>query len=421
MNKNIKVKLYNPNPAQRDALDVIYNKEPLFTIMAYGRQTGKTFLMIMDAITYSLNHPIVDVAFISPTYQQNANVMAKVDRLFYQREQEKKIVFKEVKYKEQKYLFHNGSTIEFLSSEQGDSIRGRTKHRVYIDEMAFMKRSFVFKIVLPFVTQTTGKVIAGSTFNGRNWFYKLFKDGEKAENKDHVVSLLRTYQDLNDKDVEKVIEVLKTQMTKEEFAQEVMCRPITKDTLFIDVEGAIGEPEEDENGDLFIAWDLGISNDFTVVTLINSKFQVVEIDRFNMREDHLSSKEYKVRLLRLYYKYFDRIVAGYMEINNNELLFDEIADNFDKTYKIFPFKTTQESKRRIVTRLIKLFEDGEITIPNNETLISELYGFKSKRNAITGTLQYKNDGVEHDDMVMSLAIACECVEEESNSGVIEFI
>jgi len=421
MSENIKVKLYNPNAAQRDALEVIYNKKPLFTIMAYGRQVGKSFMMILDAITYALNNPRVDIAFISPTYQQNSNIMSKVDKLFYQREAEKKIVFKDVKYKEQKYLFHDGSMIEFLSAEQGDAIRGRTEHRVYIDEMAFMKRSFVFKIVLPFVTQTAGRVIAGSTFNGRNWFYKLFNNGQKEENSKYVVSLLRTYLDLNDENVNKVIEVLRKEMTKEEFAQEVMCRPITKDTLFVDVESAIGEANEENNDELFIGWDLGISNDFTVVTLMNKKFEVVAIDRFNMREDHLSSDEYKERLLRLYYKNFDNIVAGYMEINNNELLYDEIMDNFEKTYKIFPFKTTPTSKPRIITRLIKLFEDGEITIPDNEILISELYGFKSKRNPITGTLQYKNDGVDHDDTVMSLAITCECVEEESNSGVIEFI
>lgn len=421
MSKRINIKLFVPNEPQRDALDVIYNIKPLFTIMAYGRQVGKSFLMIMDAINYSLNNSKSDIAFISPTYQQNANIMGKVDKLFYMREPEKNIVFKDIKYKEQKYNFHNGSTIEFLSAEQGDSIRGRTKDRVYIDEMAFMKRSFIFKIVLPFVTQTGGKIIAGSTFNGRNWFYKLFNDGQKKENSDYVVSLLRTYLDLHDKNIEPTIKAFREQMTKEEFAQEVMCRPITKDTLFIDVEGAIGTPDEDRNDELFIGWDLGISNDFTVVTVMNKYFEVVETDRFNMRENHLTSDEYKERILKLYYKYFDKIVAGYMEVNNNELLYDEIMDNFEKTYKIFPFKTTPTSKPKIISRLIKLFEDGDIMIPDDEILISELYGFKSKRNEITGKLQYKNDGVEHDDTVMSLAITCECVEEESNSGIIEFI
>jgi hypothetical protein len=417
----MEIKLFEPNEPQLDALNVIYNDKPLITLMAYGRQTGKTYMEIMDAINYALNNKGVDIAFISPTYSQNSNVMDKVDSLFYGKDDIKKMVFKSVKYKEQKYYFHNGSNIEFLSSEQGDSIRGRTKDRVYIDEVAFMKRSFVFKIVLPFVTQTGGQLIFGSTFNGRNWFYKLYKRGLDPQNKKEVVSLLRTYEDLDDEDVTKVVDALRETMTKEEFAQEVLCRPITKDTLFVDVESAVGEANKENNDKLFIGIDVGISNDYTVVTVMNHKYEVVEIDRFNMRENHLSSGAYKERLLKLYYKYFENIVAAYMEINNNELLYDDIMDNYKDTYKIFPFITTATNKPKIINLLIKLFEDNEIVIPQDEQLISELYGFKSKKNEITGRLQYKNDGVDHDDMVMSLAIAAHCVDEESNSGIIEFI
>jgi hypothetical protein len=417
----MEIKLFTPNEPQSDALRIIYDDRPLITLLAFGRQTGKTYMMIMDAINYCLNNDGVDIAYISPTYSQNSNVMDKVDSLFYGKDDIKQMVFKSIKYKEQKYYFHNGSSIEFLSSEQGDSIRGRTKNRVYIDEVAFMKRSFVFKIVLPFVTQTGGQLVFGSTFNGRNWFYKLYKRGLDDANKKEVISLLRTYEDLNDEDVTKVVNALRETMTKEEFAQEVLCRPITKDTLFVDVESAFGEAKEENSDQLFIGIDLGISNDFTVVTVMNKRFEVVEIDRFNMREDHLSSGAYKERLLRLYYKYFERLVAAYMEINNNELLYDELLDNYKDTYKIFPFITTATNKPKIINLLIKLFEDGEIVIPKNEELVSELYGFKSKRNEITGRLQYKNDGVDHDDMVMSLAITAHCVDEESNSGIIEFI
>ncbi len=68
-----------------------------------------------------------------------------------------------------------------------------------------------------------------------------------------------------------------------------------------------------------------------------------------------------------------------------------------------------------------MFEDNDIKIPENEQLVEELYGFKSKKNAITGKIQYTNIGVAHDDMVISLAIACECVREEYGSGIIEFM
>ena len=415
--ETVKIKLYEPTEPQRAALDIIYNKKPLISLFAFGRQVGKTFMMIMDAITYCLNNDGVSVAFISPTWQQNNNVMAVVDNLFNDREEEKKIVFKLIKYKEQKYLFHNGSEIEFMSAEQGDAIRGRTKHRVYIDEAAFMKYSFIFQIVLPFITRTNGQLILGSTFNGRNWFYKLYKSGLKKGNKEGVISLKRTYLDLNDQEVNKVIDGLRQTMTKDAFEQEVMCNPVVKDGLFTNVEGAVGKANKEYNDKLFIAWDLGVSSDFTVVTVMNQKYQVVEMDRFNMRENSLTPKQFKHRLLKLYRKYYDNIVVGYMEINNNELLYDEIMEEPD-TYKILPIITGAENKNKWMANLIKLFDDGEIVIPDNDLLIEELNGYRAKRTD-SWRIKYQNVDAEHDDMVMSLALAAYCVREEGDSGIIE--
>jgi hypothetical protein len=54
-------------------------------------------------------------------------------------------------------------------------------------------------------------------------------------------------------------------------------------------------------------------------------------------------------------------------------------------------------------------------------LIKELYDFKSKRNAITGNLQFSNTDGKHDDMVMSLAICAYCAVEEQDGGVTLFL
>lgn len=419
--EQIQLKLYNPTKPQQDALDVMYIDKPLFTVLAYGRQTGKTFMAILDAINYALNNNKVDIMFVSPTYLNNIRIMNVVDKLFLGRANQKKVVFKSVKYKEQSYEFHNGSRIDMRSAEQGDALRGATQDRIYVDEVAFMKKSFIFKVLVPMVTRTGGRLIFTSTFNGRNWFYKMFQRGQDKANKKNVISLLRTYQDLNDPDVDKVIEGLRSEMTNEEFLQEVMCRPVSKDTLFVGVEECVGVAEEKYNNEVFIGIDLGMTSDFTVVTVINRNYEVLEMDRFNMREDHLSAKEYKDRIMKLYYKYFQQLNSVYVETNNNELLLEELYDEYENSYKLLGFLTTPTNKPKIINFLIKLFEEGDIIIPENEILIEELYGFKSKKNAVTGKLQYTNIGVAHDDTVMSLAIAANCVMEEYGSGVIEFM
>ena len=90
-------------------------------------------------------------------------------------------------------------------------------------------------------------------------------------------------------------------------------------------------------------------------------------------------------------------------------------------YKMIPFYTTSQTKPEIIRNLIKLFEDNIIQIPKNEGLVKELYDFKSKRNAITGNMQFSNTEGKHDDMVMSLAIAAYCAKEEQDGGITLFL
>ena len=88
---------------------------------------------------------------------------------------------------------------------------------------------------------------------------------------------------------------------------------------------------------------------------------------------------------------------------------------------MIPFITSAKTKPEIIRNLIKQFEDGNIKITNNENLVKELYDFKSKRNPITGNLQFSNTDGKHDDMVMSLAITAYCAKEEQDGGVTMFL
>jgi hypothetical protein len=166
--------------------------------------------------------------------------------------------------------------------------------------------------------------------------------------------------------------------------------------------------------------DIGVAQDYTVLTAVTENYEVIAIDRFNLKEDALDSASFKQRLKDFYLHFDSHLSAAYFEVNNNNLLFDEIIDD-ERMYKLIPFTTSGQSKPEIVRNLIKLFEENIITIPNNTDLIRELYDFKSKRNPITGNLQFSNTEGKNDDMVMSLAIACWCAKEEQEGGVTTFI
>ena len=70
------------------------------------------------------------------------------------------------------------------------------------------------------------------------------------------------------------------------------------------------------------------------------------------------------------------------------------------------FTTTNDSKSNIIQALSLAFEQNAITIPDNPTLIHELNRFEAKRLQ-SGRWQYSAPQGQHDDCVISLALAWE--------------
>ena len=209
-------------------------------------------------------------------------------------------------------------------------------------------------------------------------------------------------------------------MTKAQFDQEFLCKPVSANALFSNVEDAVTTEVFEEYQRVYIGMDIGVAQDYTVLTAMTDDFKVIDIDRFNYKEEGMDYEEFKERIKAFYLKHDKLLAAAYFEVNNNDLLFDDLTDD-DRLYKLIPFITSAQSKPEIIRNLIKLFEDKKIKLPKNDDLIKEIYDFKSKRNAITGNLQFSNTDGKHDDMVMSLAICAYCAVEEQDGGVTLFL
>ena len=416
----MKIKLYKPTQPQKDFHKLVHEDKPFISCLVAGRQTGKTFYMQNDAVMRALNNPKHRMFWVSPIQDQANKVMKDIESMFSNHQDLWNQIVKRYDRKANELYFYNGSFIKFRSADSGDNLRGATLDYIYLDEAAYMKLDFINEVLLPMVTRTNGNVCAASTFNGPNWFYDWFKDGQLEKNWDQIKSIKRTYLDLNDTAVEKTVLGIRKSMTKAQFDQEFLCRPVSANALFSNVEDAIVQQSVQNYERLYIGMDIGVAQDYTVLTAMTEDYEVIDIDRFNFKEEGMDSEEFKHRIKAFYLKHDNKLSACYFEVNNNDLLFDELTDD-DRLYKMIPFHTTSKTKPELVRNLIKLFEDKKIKIPNNETLVKELYDFKSKRNAITGNLQFSNTEGKHDDMVMSLAIAAYCAKEEQDGGVTMFL
>jgi len=413
------IKLYNPTEPQKDFYRLIYEDAPFVSLIVAGRQTGKTFFMMNDAVMRALNNPKHRMFWVSPIQDQANKVMKDIEAMFSNHEELWNQIVKRFDRKANEMYFYNGSFIKFRSADSGDNLRGATLDFIYIDEAAYMKIDFINEVLMPMVTRTNGRVVMSSTFNGRNWYWDWYNNGLKDDNKGQIEAIKRTYLDLDDRDVERTVSAIRKGMTKAQFDQEFLCRPVSGNALFSNVEDAIAELNT-EYERVYIGMDIGVAQDYTVMTALDENYNVIDIDRFNMKEESMDSDDFKFRIKEFYRKHYDKLAACYFEVNNNDLLFDELTMD-DDMYKMIPFHTTSKTKPDMIRNLIKLFEDKLISIPNNETLIKELYDFKSKRNAITGNLQFSNTDGKHDDMVMSLAIAAYCAKEEQDGGVTMFL
>ena len=373
-----------------------------------------------DAVMRALNNPKHRMFWVSPIQDQANKVMKDIEGMFSSHQDLWTKIIKRYDRKANEMYFYNGSFIKFRSADSGDNLRGATLDYIYLDEAAYMKLDFINEVLLPMVTRTGGRVCAASTFNGPNWFYDWYKDGQVEENQEQIKSIKRTYLDLNDENVSKTVLGIKKSMTKAQFDQEFLCKPVSANALFSNVEDAIMIDIDPQCERCYIGMDIGVAQDYTVLTAMSEDYRVIDVDRFNYKEEGMDYEEFKERIKAFYLKHDNNLAAAYFEVNNNDLLFDDITDD-GRFYKLIPFHTTAQSKPEIIRNLIKLFEDKVIKIPKDTDLIKEIYDFKSKRNAITGNLQFSNTDGKHDDMVMSLAICAYCAAEEQDGGVTLFL
>jgi phage FluMu gp28-like protein len=416
----MQIKLYNPTEPQKDFHKLVHEDKPFISCIVAGRQTGKTFFMQNDILMRALNNPKHRMFWVSPIQDQANKVMKDIESMFSNHQEVWDKIIKRYDRKHNEIYLYNGSFIKFRSADSGDNLRGATLDFIYLDEAAYMKLDFINEVLLPMVTRTKGRVVMSSTFNGPNWYFDKYKDGQSKSNWEEIKSIKKTYLDLNDRDVERTVAGVRKSMTKAQFDQEYLCKPVSANALFSNIEEAVVPQLNTPYERIYIGMDIGVAQDYTVMTAMNEHNEIIDIHRFNYKEEGMDYEEFKERIKSFYLKHDDKLSACYFEVNNNDLLFDDLTDD-ERLYKMIPFITSAKTKPEIIRNLIKQFEDGNIKIPNNEELIKELYDFKSKRNPITGNLQFSNTDGKHDDMVMSLAITAYCAKEEQDGGVTMFL
>lgn len=295
-----------------------------------------------------------------------------------------------------------GGALDFWTLDDDDAGRGRRYGLVVVDEAAMARHLEAAwqAAIRPTLTDYQGGAWFLSTPKGRNFFYQLtLRAANDAEwSRHHAPTSANPYIRPEE------IEAARRSLPERVFAQEY-------EAVFLEDGGGVFRnvtacataepyPFEIDPGDgraYVIGVDWGRHNDWTVITLLDARTKrVAALDRFQ-------KIEYAFQLARLKALHSRFARAPIMAESNSmgEPLIEQLRRD---GLPVRGFQTTSASKAGIIEALAIAFERGEITIPMDKALLEELMAFDQERMP-SGAIRYGAPQGQHDDMVMSLAIA----------------
>src|SRR6056300_1179753 len=139
------VTLFKPHPGQKAIISEFADSEHKFGVVATGRQFGKSLLAQNLMLYWLLSNQNMKGAWITPVYNQCKKIFNEITSAAHD------IIAKQNKA-DLTIEFVNGSSIQFLSTDNYNTIRGFSFHYMVIDEAAFIKEEAINEAVLPTLT-----------------------------------------------------------------------------------------------------------------------------------------------------------------------------------------------------------------------------------------------------------------------------
>lgn len=377
---------------QRLSTDIDHDSNSWIVIKS-RRQVGKSALLKVALLYVSLLRKNAVSIFCSPVISQSRKVFDEVAKSV-------PSLISKSNASTLSLEFINGSKIDFVSSEQGKSIRGKTVKGgglLVVDEAAFVSDDFFYGILVPTTNVNKSTIlIASSPFVRKGFFYDLFeKGGEGIYTFDWC--LYDTSKYLSDD----MLQRYRDSLPRRIFQTEYMGEFADGDSyIFGDFKDCINDHYQYRGGDVILGvdWGSGSGEDYTVISVIEKqqdKIVVLKQIAFNDKGPEATIEE--IKHLNAFYNAKLIIV----EKNSIGKVYLDLLRKQLKNVK--PFETTNSSKNSIINSLALKIERKEIIIPKDRALIAELSFFQSKVNK-NGTVTYSAPNGQHDDRVMSLAI-----------------
>ena len=404
--KEVVLTLPSLYPKQKEIFDA-FEKNPRvrFVVAAAGTKAGKTHAASIRIVKQAWENYGSINWWIAPVYKQSEMAYRLVKRIL------PKACFTEHKTELRLTLNRPDGTehsiIEFKSGEIEANLRGFAVHFLVMDEIARIPYESYISCMTT-LTQTGGKALLISTPKGHDFFFDLFKRGDKSRLLPDEEDIWPEYISFNLPTSEnpyvtaQALDDLKKSLPEELYKQEILAQFLDKTgTVFKNFRDCVsGEFQEPRRGIRYvIGVDLARTTDYTVIIVMDTYARhVVYFERFTGVD---WSEQY--RRIQAVSKAYNNAVCIVDATNQGDPVCQAMAQ---LGIPVYPFKiSTNQIKRALIERLRNYIEDKVISFPMIPVLIRELEEYQVIQED-TGTIRYSAPKRKHDDAVLGLAICC---------------
>jgi len=401
------VKGFTPHLDQRRVINEIdANPDAKFITLVTGRQWGKTLLGINLLLKWALSDRNQTLLWVSPIYKQSKKVLDDITSVIGGSE-----VVKNINKSEMEIHFINGSKILFRSGEREDNLRGNTLDYLIVDEAAFIKDEVWDRVLKQTVMVKGKRVLFISTPKGKNFLYSLALRGEDPDQKKYL-ALKGTSYDTPYISKEELLEAKDT-LPEDIYNQEILAQFVDSGgEVFKDIDMYCISPawHQPSTKKFYAGLDLGRSNDYTVLTILDEDGNIAYI----YRDRHKPWNQIVEEVIKHIKRYNATL---FVEVNSiGDVIFEQIKKVYNNTH---PFVTTSISKQNIIEDLIYGLNNKNLTLPSPtlfNPLYQELKTFTFEYSPKTRSIKYGAQQGHHDDTIMSLAIAYNCLKQKKTTG-----
>jgi hypothetical protein len=387
--KEIRLILNELHPAQEAALQSFRR----FNVVACGRRWGKTVLGSDWLIDPALDG--FPVAWFSPTYKMLGEVWREVKGLLAP-------VTQAVSVQDHRLELLTGGVVDMWSLDSFDSVRGRKYKRVALDEAAMVPNleEAWNAAIRPTLTDYQGDAGFFSTPKGMNFFRQAFSHGQDDLFPEWYSCQQPTVANPYISPDE--VEAARLSLPERVFQQEYLA-------MFLEDAGGVfrgvrevidagrKENEEPKVGERYgLGVDIARVQDFTVLSVLDSKKRQVYHERFNQ----ISWERQLAAIERVSLKY-----------NKARVLMDStgVGDPIyealrKKGLSVEGYGFTNASKEALIDALALSIENKSIALMDLPTQTNELQAYQYELTAARNVRMNAPEGM-HDDCVIALALS----------------